>query len=197
MLTNSSLQPWFDYGAALNRHPGPTNLLAALPPIQPCYGGSIGGQLLNCSVVCDYPYLLFDPQHPDNLITCGLWATVGASLLQAGQLPATTPFDAVGLNVSSIESAATVQSSNEGLVNNNARLQSNIASCFVSFYAAVHSPTDNSVPAPKNCSATAVFQYPLAVESCFEDLCSPRTLDADLGGIGVRSGGTSSAPFTH
>ena len=190
MLTNSSLQPWFDYGAALSHHPGLTDLFAALPPIQPCYGG-------NCSVVCDNSYLLFDPQHPDNLITCGLWATVGAGISQRGQLPATTPFDAVGLNVSSIETTTAVQSSNEGLVNNNARLQSSIASCFVSFYAAIHSPTDSSVSAPKNCSAAALFQYPYAVESCFEGLCSPRTLDADFGGIGVRSGKISSPPFTH
>ena len=197
MLTNSSLQPWFDYGAALSHHSGRIDLLAALPPIQPCYGGTIGGELVNCSVVCENLDLLFDPQHPDNLITCGLWATVGAGLSQTGQLPATTPFDAVGLNVSSIEATSTVGFSNGGVLTKNARLQSNVVSCFAAFYAAIHSPTHDWVSAPKSCSTTAVFQYPFAVKSCLEDLCSPRTLNADFGGIGVRSGTFYSAPFAH
>ena len=104
MLSNSSLQPWFDYGNAINHASLVNNLFAALPPIQPCYGGSIGGEAVNCSVVCEYPYLLFDPQHPSNLVTCGLWATLTAGFERSGSYPNATPFDAVGLNISATES---------------------------------------------------------------------------------------------
>lgn len=104
MLSNSSLQPWFDYGNAINHASSVNNPFAALPPIQPCYGGSIGGEATNCSVVCEYSYLLFDPQHPSNLVTCGLWATLTAGLERSGSYPNATPFDAVGLNISATES---------------------------------------------------------------------------------------------
>lgn len=183
MLSNSSLQPWFDYGTAI-RSPasGHTDPFAALPPIQPCYGGSIGGEAVNCSVVCGYTYLLFDPQHPSNLVTCGLWATVTAGLDSTGQSPVTTPFEAVGLNLSATETVRTIDGA---LGTYNAQLQNNLVACFASFYAATHSFTDDRRSTPNTCSATALFQYPLEAEPCFADLCSPRTLDADLGGIGV------------
>lgn len=195
MLSNSSLQPWFDYGTAI-RSPasGHTDPFAALPPIQPCYGGSIGGEAVNCSVVCGYTYLLFDPQHPSNLVTCGLWATVTAGLDSTGQSPVTTPFEAVGLNLSATETVRTIDGA---LGTYNAQLQNNLVACFASFYAATHSFTDDRRSTPNTCSATALFQYPLEAEPCFADLCSPRTLDADLGGIGVCSGNISSTAIRH
>ena len=104
MLSNSSLQPWFDYDHAINHASLVDNPFAALPPVQPCYGGSIGGEAVNCSVVCEYSYLLFDPQHPSNLVTCGLWATLTAGFERSGSYPNATPFDAVGLNISATES---------------------------------------------------------------------------------------------
>ena len=189
MLSNSPLQPWFDYGTAISHTAYRTDPFAALPPIQPCYGGSVGGKTLNCSAVCDESYLLFDPQHPENLVTCGLWATVGAILLQSGPLPATTPFDAVGLNVSSLEPVGIVDG---GLAGNNA-LQRILVSCFASFYAGTHDFTQHTRDTPSSCSAFAMFQNPLQVEPCFEDLCAPRTLGPDFGGIGVCSGKSASA----
>lgn len=137
---------------------------------------------MNCSVVCDeeeYSYLLFDSQHPSNLVTCGLWATVSAGLERSGQ------HDAVGLNVSAIQSVGTVDG-DIGI--NNGGLLGSLVDCFASFYAATHSLTDNTTSTPYTCSATAIFQPPGEVEPCFADLCAPRTLDADLGGIGVCSG---------
>ena len=139
MQLNSSLQPWFDYGAALRRHPyGIADPLASLPPIHPCYGYSIQGETVNCSVVCDDPYLLFDPQHISNLATCGLWATVGASLVLSNQFPNTTPLEAVGLNVSSLE---TLKNLGGSLTTSNGQLQLDLLSCFVSFYTAIRTLT--------------------------------------------------------
>lgn len=185
MLSNSSLQPWFDYGASS----GPDDF-AALPPIQPCYGA------VNCSVVCDTPYFLFDPHHPSNLVTCGLWATVSAGLEQSGLFPTTTPFDAVGLNISAIES---IEIDDGGLaVASVQALQENLVDCFASFYAATHSLTDNIQSSPKTCSGNAIFLYPgIRVEPCFLDLCAHRSLDADLGGIGVCSTKLYSVRIRH
>lgn len=183
MQPNSSLQPWFDYGAVLRRHPyGIADPLASLPPIQPCYGYSIQGETVNCSVVCDEPYLLFDPQHTSNLATCGLWATVGASLVGSNQIPNTTAFDAVGLNVSSLE---TLENLDGSLTTSNGQLQQTLLSCFGSFYAATRTLKVDLAAVPQTCGFTAIFRNPVQVEPCFKDLCAPRSLDADLGGIGV------------
>ena len=195
MPPNSSLQPWFDYGTAVRRHPyGIADPLALLPPIQPCYGYSIQGETVNCSVVCDEPYLLFDPQHTSNLATCGLWATVGESLLQSIQLPNTTAFDAVGLTISSLE---TLENLGGSLITSNGQLQSTLLSCFGSFYAATRTLTGDLNAIPQTCSFTAIFRSPLQVEPCFKDLCAPRALDADLGGIGVCSSGLSSVKLGY
>ena len=195
MQPNSSLQPWFDYGTAIRRHSyGIVDPLASLPPIQPCYGYSIQGETVNCSVVCDEPYLLFDPQHTSNLATCGLWATVGAILVLSNQLPNTTPFDAVGLNVSSLE---TLENLGGSLTTSNGQLQLTLLSCFGSFYAATRTLTDDLTAVPQTCSFPAIFESPLQVEPCFKDLCAPRTLDADLGGIGVCSSKLSSVELGY
>ena len=195
MLSNPSLQPWFEYDSAISRAPAPvTDPLTALPPIQPCYGGSIGGQAVNCSVVCEYSYLLFDPQHLSNLVTCGLWASVTADVVQNGQIPATSPFDAVGLNISEIDNTGTGDGS---LSIYDAPLQDLFVDCFASFYAATHSLTNNITSTPNACSASALFQQPSQVEPCFADMCAPRTLDADLGGTGVGFRESSCAATTR
>ena len=183
MQPNSSLQPWFDYGAALRRPSyGLADPLPPLPPIQPCYGYSIQGQIVDCSVVCDKPYLLFDPQHTSNLATCGLWATVG---LLSNQLTNTTPFDAVGLSISSSENLYDGQ------------LQSTLLFCFESFYIATRTLTGDINAVPQTCSFPAIFGNQLQVEPCFKDLCAPRALDADLGGIGVCSSRISSVELEY
>lgn len=193
MLSNSPLQPWFDYSSATSRTSGLTGPFAALPPIQPCYGSSIGREAVKFSVFCEYTYLLFDPRHPSNLVTCGLWATVGASLERSGQLPTTTPFDVVGLNVSSIESVGT---GDGGYGTNDAQLQESLVACFASFYAATHSFTDDITSTPNTCSTPTLFQS-LEVAACFADICVPRTLNPDFGAIGMYSGQSSSAAFRH
>ena len=190
MQPNSSLQPWFDFGTALERHRHDiVDPLALLPPIQPCYGYNIQGETVNCSVVCDEPYLLFDPQHTNNLATCGLWATVGPSLVGSNQPPNGTPFDAVGLSVSSLE---TLENFGGRLTTSNDQLQAILVSCFGYFYAATRTLTDDITAVPQTCSFAAIFENPLEVEPCFKDLCAPRTLDADFGGIGVCSSKLSS-----
>ena len=183
MLYNPSSQPWFEYDSAISPARAPvTDPLTALPPIQPCYGGSIGGQAVNCSVVCEYSYLLFDPQHLPNLVTCGLWASATAALVQDGQNPTTSPFDAVGLNISRIDNTRVGDGSGDIY---DAPLQESFAGCFASFYVATRSLTHEITSTPDTCSATALFQQPGQVEPCFADLCAKRTLDADLGGTGV------------
>lgn len=194
MVSNSSLQPWFDYSLAISGPLGYNDVFTALPPIQPCYGGSIGGENVNCSVVCQDSYMLFDPQHPENLATCGMWATMGATLERSGQSPAKTPFDAVGLNVSAIETLETVGGGHTSI---NTQVQTSLVNCFASFYAATHSLTNDIESVPKTCSPTAGFQFASGVEPCFEVLCAPRTLDADLGGIGVCSGRWSFAAIGY
>ena len=185
MPPNSSLQPWFDYGTAVSRHPyGIADPLASLPPIQPCYGYSIQGETVNCSVVCDEPYLFFDPQHTSNLATCGLWATFEVSLVQSIQFPNATPFDAVGLTLGS-------------LITSDGQLQSTLVSCFASFYAATRTLTGDLNAVPQTCSFIAMFRNPIQVEPCFKDLCAPRALDADLGGIGVCSSRLSSVELGY
>lgn len=100
----------------------------------------------------------------------------------------------MGLNGSAIQSAGTVDG---GLGINNGGLLGSLVACFASLYAATHSLTDNTTSTPNTCSATAIFQDPGEVEPCFADLCAPETLDADLGGIGVRSGELTSAAVIH
>ena len=94
-----------------------------------CYKQStsaVGGEAVNCSVICDYSYLLFDPQHLSNLVTWGLWASVTAVYLQSGQIPTTTPFDAVSLNISGIDNTGTGDGS---LSIYNAPLQESLVAC--------------------------------------------------------------------
>lgn len=110
------------------------------------------------------------------------WASVTAHVVQNGQIPITSPFDAVGLNISGIDNTGTGDGS---LSIYDAPLQESFVECFASFYAATHSLTNNITSTPNACSATALFQQPGQVEPCFADMCAPRTLDADLGGTGM------------
>ena len=118
---------------------------------------------------------------------------MSASLEQTRKYPNATPFDVVGLNVSELENTQ-LGAIYGGLSLDKSLLQESLVSCFASFYAATHSLTHNISSTSNSCSATALLREP---EPCFADLCAPRSLDADLGGIAVGFGDLSSTAVLH
>ena len=191
-LSNSSLQPWFNFSNTFYNYYGPIDdtenvgislalLLAELPPIQPCV---VGDRRANCSEVCQNNSNLFDPHNPSNLVTCGLWATLTAYLDRSG-LSSTSvlsseyasegqdAFTPVGLSLYGTNSGS------------RSSFESNVIDCVADFYAASHIYSGDNLGTPYSCSKNNVFRLGNRVESCFVELCTPKKMNADIGGIGV------------
>ena len=180
MAGNSYLQPWFYASNFIANHLDSgdadfSHLGARIGQLRPC---SIRGVQVDFSRVCQNAALLFEPSHPANLLNCGLWATLFTPRL--GNYTNTPTlraiFDSVGL------------SSEDWIPANMSNLQNTIANCAADFYSETHSFTDNDQWTPYSCSSNSLFYYSSVVEFCFAELCGPRTLNPDIGGIGVRMG---------
>ena len=197
MISNSSIQRWLDFNGS-----SPTT-------VQPCQiaptgttddpDPTLGLQEISCAQVCTNESLLFQ-QGTYNLETCGLWAMIAAAPNAADKDAlidynlSLSSFDAVGLNSSAV-----------GSISNITEI---VASCFAALYLARSSNTfaadgtvalacteDNLFPLNNNPGHEvdpSVFQSweettLSGITACLERICSPRTLDPDIAGVGVYS----------
>lgn len=184
MASNPALQPWFDFDNNVLTCVGSSRPVAPIPQFQPC---SAGGQQQNCSVVCQNATTLFNASEPQNLLNCGLWATACSSgfPICANATQWAAHFEPIGLTLETPRDQIGVEYAMEECPGYVGIIKENIASCATDFYAAAHQATNDDQFIPLSCTTTGLFASE-GVESCFKDLCSARTLDTDIGGIGVR-----------
>jgi len=194
-ITNSSIQLWLDFTG---------DTTPAIPPCQEKSKWSDGSyedwdkilQADSCTSVCNDSGSLLDPTMPNNLVTCGLWASLTVMPYKTGdrlgdmniedQVNALLePFVLLGLNHSDADYARiaryTVASGLSALYN---RIMSDTYTGITSFASA--------------CAEQELFPYsrldPMvapnpthSLQACIDAVCSSRTSNPDLGGIGVGS----------
>ena len=180
MFANSSLQPWIDLDTFIKYNTNSSNLtwidqhLSNNAFIQPCISNGIQ---VSCVDICNNASYLFDPQMPQNLVTCGIWAELqGLSDYQN----VTGPFQSLGLN-----------QTNDAYVKS---VRSGITACFESLFIELNTGTSSQDYENGACDMETVISLPYSGEdgltvfdlgSCIQSLCAPPTMNEDLGGIGV------------
>lgn len=203
-LAASSLQPWFSYVNAIWEHGSRPFIHLNLTDIATASPLKLGclraGSSVACAEVCRDSRQLFNPAYPNNLVTCGSWASIRSWMSYkfdyhhtgsfAGPIP--SEYDTL---LAPFEAAGFLQIMNGSGDNLLAGLMQRISACTSDCYRSSHAVTDvQSIP--YSCSVTGMFQRAAQVghrslaknnylEDCFMELCRPRTLNPDLGGIGV------------
>ena len=170
-LSNSSIQPWLEFGS---------NQVLTL---RPCTNEN--STTVSCAQVCNDSILLFQDQ-PSNLVTCGIWTTiVGANYSH-------NPFDPYFLQLMpTFASVGLVPS----IYQYTASYADTISDCLGFIYHNIKewSFADNGDTAAA-CTRNDLFpiltQGPVnstiqALDDCLNSICSPLTMNPDLAGIGV------------
>lgn len=113
-IANSSLQPWLDFNGTLPAH------------IPPCQQRANNNGLTNstnvtvqsCKNICNNATTLLDPLSPNNLLTCGLWASLVWSEVSPRpdmENKDLVPFITLGLDYKDVTYAKDVQNEIGGL----------------------------------------------------------------------------------
>ena len=177
-LSNSSISALLDYDGTLP------------PIIEPCSLPDANGNQIdvNCTQICNDSVAIFDT---DNLLICGLWVMVssnnpytspnGSQLNASDPLSVSSafaPFQNVGFDTSSLEATATYGEL--------------ISAILLRIYVAVRrSTTSDDGTIPWSCTTVSLFDLggqegvSSGFSGCLDAICSPRTLNPDLAGIGV------------
>lgn len=190
-ITNSSIQLWLDFTG---------DTPPAIPPCerQPQYfpyeGWLPALQAGNCTSVCNNSDSMLDPTLPNNLVTCGLWASLTVMPLMTVGYPdiinrtdqvnaLLEPFVQLGLNRNDAEYArATRFTVASGLGDLYNRIMSDTYMGGASFASAC---TEQKLFPYSNPEYAVAENLPYSLHACIEAICSTRTLNPDLGGIGV------------
>ena len=190
MLSNSSIKDWIEFDGH------PPNYLK---PCVDVYNVNISSTAtIGCDRVCNNSDYLFSVNNPENLVNCGLWSSINNPLeigtnqtdykwnttiyndhLQNSSIDALlAPFAAIGLSNDQSLAIAT---------------RNVIGNCFSALYALTRSGSsqdDGRVIA--NCTTDSLFpalflgdNITAPLGDCLDAICSPKTLNPDLGGIGV------------
>ena len=194
----SSLQPWLDFNG--------DNLPEIIPACQVEKMNQSGITTTDCTATCNATVALLDPSMPNNLLTCGLFASL--TLLNqytltrnplgtyndshAFYVPLLARFNDVGLNSTDQD---------YGFVARNAV---SAAMTWLQQITKIQTYRGNLL-LEGACSEQALFPYalpsfnpdlPRHLRDCVDAICAPRTLDPDLGGIGVRMQAYCRGTFT-
>ena len=181
LISNSSIQIWLDYtitGA----------LPATIPPCQitPEYYYDAIMVADNCTALCTDSSHLLDPRTPNNLVTCGLWSSliVNQSRTIGFDNALLDPFVHLGLDTKNATYAFSVRDI--------------IASVLSGLYTGTVEATylgEESLA--RACAEQYLFDIiprvpelsgsdsKSSLHDCIDAICSPITLNPDLGGIGV------------
>ena len=166
---------------------------ATLPLCQT--GDHSGGPVVlgNCTEVCEFANTLLDADLPNNLLTCGLWATLITLDNYSTAVPGQTieavheqyqdvlrRFDTLGLDASnSTYVSATIEAVSTTLFT---LLKENRIQTYQS--SSIQGPCDQQTLflIPSWASDTDV---PQLLRNCISAIYAPRSLNPDLGGVGV------------
>lgn len=181
-ISNSSIQAWLDFRG--------DELPAAIAPCQDVlnYQGPIS--FVNCTRICNNTLSLLDHTLPKNLLTCGLWSSL-TMLDYYNALMNSEPsdqvqallqsFGQVGLDASNATyayAARNAVSTCMGTLDEVTRVRSYQGDA--SFRGAC---SEQMLFPSLSLELSTNLSMPL--QACVDAICSPRTLNPDLGGIGV------------
>ena len=183
MAFNPSLQPWVDFDHGVQTcGENPYSIIPATD-LQPC---SAYGQNQNCSFVCQILDDLFNASEPQNLLNCGMWVTACSAPTFpycANATRWTAHFESIGLNLDTPQLESPWYDASEQCSDLSTTVEGNIATCLTDYYATINDGTDKAGLVPLPCSNWTSAEG--TIDNCLENLCSARTLNPDVGGIGV------------
>lgn len=177
-ISNSSIQPWLDLNNAASNLP--TNI-----PV--CQGPQ------KCAEVCIESVELIDPGRPNNLLTCGLFSSLTMLNYYAVQMPSVAP-----LPKSRVDTLLE-PFSRLGLDANNEThsyaTRNAVSECLSELYQVTRVQTSKGQEVSTGpCSEQLLYPFQASefstniaepLLSCVNAICAPRTLNSDLGGVGV------------
>ena len=183
-IVNSSIQPWLDFQLS--------ELPTSIPSCQTHQPDSSIG-LINCTTVCNNTNDFEQKSLPNNLLTCGLWSTLtvldsyhGVAANYNQTFPQLDPsllqrFEFLGLDsgdkaygFAAVNALSTYLSALDLLVKAPA----------IQDEEGIYGPCNEQSLFPRRPVTTGDGLHSNLL-ACVESICSPRTLDQDLGGIGV------------
>jgi len=194
MFSDCSIQPWLNFNYNQLQAVLPCHIVT-FQEASPLDAKSM--TRASCEDTCTDSTQIFQSE-TDNLLTCGLWSTIAShyyaaptarnDLSQADDSGIALynerlgPFDDVGLDSDSLRILSNVAEA--------------IASCFASLYLFSRYPSvadDGNVAV--ECTQDILFSPPVdsfgwevsAIAGCLGKICSPRTLNPDIAGVGVFS----------
>lgn len=201
MPSRSSIQEWLDFNGTL-----PTAISACQNVTYNLGAESLATNLsiIPCADVCTYSWLLLEGTHaPENLVTCGLWATIinpYLSLSAWSMSPYQHPvlysapanlnrslrlFDSVGILSTSFEQyAATTDMISLSLTSIYRQSRSeNAVNQGMTAAGCTKSALFPMIPDP----ATSYSNTIASLRNCLDAICAPPKFNSDLAGIGVFS----------
>ena len=179
-FANSSLQFWRDF-----KYDQSPQFVAP-----PCQGFSANG---DCGQICDNYVALLDPAAPVNLLACGLWTSLTYFVFDVGlgNLNASTAASING-SLASFETWGLPASNTTYIYQS----RNAVAAVLKELNRVTRIQTYLSSESMQGSCAEQTL-FPVGVEAnssdissrladCLDAICAPRSLDPDLGGIGVR-----------
>ena len=178
-IINSTIQPWLDFK---------NGSLPATIPL--CTYTDTG----NCTRVCNDSTVMLEPSAPGNLLTCGLWSTLTMLASYTDYAAEFAPlsrdrvdsllqrFEPLGLDATNATYAYSARDA--------------VSNCLSTIYRVTRlqvSYRGDTAPGIA-CSGQMLFPTPAhtlstdlsyALNLCVDAICSRRTLNPDLGGVGV------------
>ena len=210
MTSDSWIQPWLDFNGTL---PGPLSPCTNLFGVNNPDGHSYRNVTVNvpCAHACNDTMSMFGTDNT-NIINCGLWATIISAIQNIsdynyyqdsynvtyatdaiGAHSSIQPFGAIGLGIDTLEYFPTIIDA--------------ISSIFINLFLVVKWNSTDEQAVPVNCTKQGLFGYGvwdeffkgsikntssqrvaptvLALNDCVGQICTPRTFNGDLAGIGV------------
>ncbi|KAL8708730.1 MAG: hypothetical protein Q9220_006456 [cf. Caloplaca sp. 1 TL-2023] len=197
-ITGSSIQPWLDLkldGPFCRLDLSTATVPATIPLCQTRLNGSQEIILGNCTSVCNSTASFLDDELPNNLLTCGLWVSLVTldtlnedtsdpqrEAVRNHYQEVLTRFTPLGLDAGNEAYAFAATGAVSTL------MLALMRDTRLATYQAdsIHASCSQQVLFPITGSLNYNNDVPQHVRDCVTAICAPRSLNPDLGGIGVR-----------
>ena len=195
-ISGSSIQPWLDLKVDDNLNFSTETIPATIPSCQTRQ--RVTGEVIldNCTKLCNSSDSLLDDKFPNNLLTCGLWATL-VTLDSYNEEIATMHPDvtkAVHKHYQDVLGRFTTLGLDAG---DEAYLSAAIGAVSTTMFTLLkenriqtyQGDSIQGLCSQQDLFPTTAFEFntdiPQHVRDCVTTICAPRSLNPDLGGIGV------------
>ena len=196
-IFDSSIQPWLDFKVKDNLNFTTEMIPSTIPSCQLEDQMANSVNLTNCTKICTLPVWLLNNDLPNNLLTCGLFATLAFNLksLDAEYDPKHPPSDLAAIHeqYQDILGRFDILGLDAG---DEARVSSIIEAVSTALFTLLKISSAYTYQGDLIqgiCSQQCLFptfgtlsaDVPQNVRDCVSVICAPKSLNPDLGGIGV------------